>query len=178
MVYRVRPVSQHGLFTTDDPHENRACWYAAAMMVLAHRGPLQALELANIASAARLWKNGGIQPDDLHRLATEAGLEHTPAKTLFARMGAAQWHAALSTLGPLMVVLTSRHMVVVTGIARRGTEWEIVYNDPFPGSEQRDVLVQFNRLVDWWKPVLYRRSAHRTPALLQQPVSGPLAIRY
>jgi len=178
MVYRVRPVSQHGLITTDDPHENRACWYAAALMVLSHRGPLLPLELANVASAARLWKNHGVQPHRLDRLAQEAGLEHAAAKTLFPRMGAAQWHAALSTLGPLMVVLTSRHLVVVTGIAKRGAEWDIVYNDPFTGTEKRDVLVGFNRLVDWWMPMLWRRSAHRPPAVLRQPVTQPLAIRY
>lgn len=174
----VRPISQHSLITTVDPAENRACWYAAAMMVLSYRGPLLPLELTRLETSARLWKNDGVYPQDLDRLASEAGLEHAPAKALFPRMGPAQWHAALTTFGPLMVVLNSRHMIVVRGIVKSGDSWQVSYNDPFSGSTCQEVLLRFNGQVDWRMPILFRRSQHRPPVALQQPVTQPYAVRY
>jgi ABC-type bacteriocin/lantibiotic exporter with double-glycine peptidase domain len=178
IVLNVAPISQHGLFTTAEATENRACWYAACMMVLGYRSPLLPLELANLKTLVRLWQNDGVQPHHLDRLADEAGLEHTPAKSLFPRMGPAQWHACLSTLGPLLVVLNSRHMVVVRGIARSGDTWAIIYNDPFTGGSRSEILLKFNGSVDWRLPILFRRSAHRPSLVLKQPVTAPLTIRY
>lgn len=178
IVLDVKPISQHGLFTTAEATENRACWYAACMMVLGYRSPLLPFELLNLKTVARLWTNDGIQPHHLDRLADEAGLEHTPAKAIFPRMGAAQWHAALSTFGPLLVVLNSRHMIVVRGIVRTGDRWMIVYNDPFTGATRSDVLLNFNGVVVWRMPILFRRSAHRPPLVLRQPVSAPFSVDY
>jgi len=179
LVLNVTPISQHGLFTAAEATDNRACWYAACVMVLGYRGALLPLELTNLKTVVRLWKNDGVQPHHLDRLANEAGLEHSPPKALFPRMGAAQWHAALSTLGPLLVVLNSRHMVVVRGVARSGGDtWAIVYNDPFTGGSRSDILLNFNGSVDWRLPILFRRSAHRPPLVLQQPVTAPYTVRY
>jgi ABC-type bacteriocin/lantibiotic exporter with double-glycine peptidase domain len=177
LVLAVRPISQHEVFAAADPAENRACWYAAALMVLNFRGPLLPLELVNLQTAARLWKNHGVQPHHLDRLAQEAGLEHAPSKVVLPRMGAAQWHAALTTFGPLMVVLNSSHLIVVRGIVKSGDTWEVIYNDPLSGSRS-EVLLRFNGGVDWRMPILFRRSAHRPPVVLQQPVSAPFDVRY
>lgn len=178
IVLNVPPISQHGLLPTAEATDNRACWYAACLMVLGYRGPLLPLKLINLKTASRLWMNHGVQPHHLDRLADEAGLEHAPSRSLFPRMGAVQWHAALSTFGPLLVVLNGRHMIVVRGLTKRGNKWEIAYNDPFSGNARSDVLVRFNGSVDWRMPILFRRSAHRPPLVLNQPVTAPNDVRY
>jgi hypothetical protein len=178
LLLNVRPISQHGLFPIEDLKENRACWYAAAMMVLSYRGPLLPHDLLGLKTVARLWKNEGVQPHHLDRLADEAGLEHAPSRTLFARMGGAQWHAALSAFVPLMIVLNSWHMIVVRGVVKSGDSWQIVYNDPLTGASHTQVLLNFNGSVDWRMPVLFRRSIHRPPLVLQQPVTAPYSVTY
>jgi hypothetical protein len=178
IVLDVRPISQHGLFATVEPTDNRACWYASAMMVLNYRGPLPHLELINLRSLARLWKNHGVQPHHLDQLAAEAGLELSPARAILPTMGPGQWSKALSTLGPLMIVLSRRHMIVVRGIVKRGAGWEVVYNDPFIGDTRSEALLRFNGGVDWRMPVLFKRSTHRAPSVLQQPVNEPYRVAY
>jgi hypothetical protein len=69
-------------------------------------------------------------------------------------------------------------MIVVRGIVKSGDSWAVVYNDPFSGDTRSDVLMRFNGLVDWRMPILFRRSAHRPPLVLQQPVSAPYEVRY
>ena len=178
LVLDVRPISQHGLLSIEDAAENRACWYASAMMVLAYRGPLLPLDLTQLKTVARLWSNQGVQPQDLGRLADEAGLEHAATKQVLPRMGAAQWSAALDALGPLMVVLNRRHMIVVRGVVKSGDTWGVVYNDPFTGSSHTQVLLAFNGSIDTRMPILFRRSRHAAPLVLQQPLSAPYGVRY
>lgn len=178
IVLDVKPISQHGLFATIEATDNRACWYASAMMVLGYRGPLAHLELVNLESLARLWKNHGVQPHHLDRLAAEAGLELSPARAILPTMGAGQWSKALANLGPLMVVLSGRHMIVVRGIVKRGEGWEVVYNDPFVGASRSEALLRFNGSMDWRMPVLFRRSSHRVPTVLQQPVGEPYRVQF
>lgn len=173
----VRPISQHAVLTTADRADNRACWYAAALMVLDYRGPLRSLELMNIRSLLRKWRNEGVQPHDLALLAEEAGLEIAPSRSIFVRMGAVQWTAALATLGPLMVVCDN-HMLVVRGVVQTGAGSAILFNDPFTGVSASKPLARFNAEVDWRRPILYRRSAHRPPVVLRQPVAEPMRVGY
>jgi len=162
--YMVPAISQHGMVDVPGPVGNYACWYAASAMVLAYRKPLGGLELNNLRTMARRVINRGIQPRDLGLLADELGLELTPAQHLFPRIIPEEWHSALSTLGPLTVVI-HRHMVVVRGLRYRDDEWEIVYNDPFTGATMSKPTWRFNSEVDWNMPMLYLRSAHRPPLL-------------
>ncbi|RYY17721.1 MAG: hypothetical protein EON55_01460 [Alphaproteobacteria bacterium] len=162
--YKVRAISQHGMVDVPGPVGNYACWYAASAMVLAYRRPLGILEMNNLRTLARRAINRGIQPRHLGQLAIELGLEQTPAQHLFPRIIPEEWHSALSTLGPLMVVIY-QHMVVVRGLRQRNDEWEIVYNDPFTGCTMSKPTWRFASEVDWTMPMLYLRSAHRPPLL-------------
>ncbi|RYE71849.1 MAG: hypothetical protein EOO80_21175 [Oxalobacteraceae bacterium] len=175
---RVPALNQHKLHPGPDFNDNMACWFTAAQMVLAHRGATPPLELTNVATLGRLWKNAGIRPDHLDRLADEAGLEHTLPRALFRWMGAGEWHAALSALGPLIVVVGGDHAVVVRGIVKQGDGWFVVVNDPWMGATYREALGRFNGRMDRYLPVLYRRAAHRAPMMLQQPVQEPFRISY
>ena len=162
--YKVRAISQHGMVDVPGPVGNYACWYAASAMVLAYRKPLGILEMNNLRTIARRAINRGIQPRRLGELADELGLEQTPAQHLFPRIIPEEWHSALLTLGPLMVVI-HRHMVVVRGLRQRNDGWEIVYNDPFTGTTMSKPTWRFDSEVDWTMPMLYLRSAHRPPLL-------------
>lgn len=164
IVHKVPAISQHGMVDVPGPVGNYACWYAASAMVLSYRKPLGALEMSNLRTIARRVINRGIQPRHLGQLADELGLEHTPAQHLFPRIAPEEWHAALSTLGPLMVVI-HKHMVVVCGLRQRDGDWEIVYNDPFTSATASKPTWRFDSEVDWTMPMLYLRSAVRPPLL-------------
>jgi hypothetical protein len=169
----VTPMSQHEAHPTSDIQENMACWYASALMVLHYRGPQAALALANVHTVARKWKNEGIWPHELWRLAEEAQLEHADARAVLPRLEAADWRQALSKLGPL-VVTVGGHAIVVRGIVRQGLDWHIVFNDPMPGARRTMVLPRFNSLLNLSMPILYRRALQRPPVATLQPVARPL----
>lgn len=160
----VRPISQHGMVDVPGPMGNFACWFASASMVLAYRKPLLTTEMLGLRTIMRKVVNRGVQPDRLPELAAELGLEHLPAQQLFPRITVEEWHKALSTLGPLMVVV-GMHMVVVHGLRQRDGEWEIVYNDPWTGSAMHKVTWRFDSEVDWRRPILFRRAGARPPLL-------------
>lgn len=170
----VRPLSQHALRPTGPDQDNMACWYAAALMVLDHRGPLASLALHNVHTMARKWRNDGVFPHELWRLAQEAGLEHADARAVLPGRDAVAWRQALSTLGPLIVTVGA-HVVVVRGVVRQGLDWHIVFNDPMPGARRTTVLPRFAAVMNWSLPILYRRSPERPPRAQLRPVANPLA---
>jgi hypothetical protein len=175
--FDVKPIDQHDVFRSGTHDDNYACWYTAALMLLSHRGARQAVEMVNPASLMRLYANMGIQPAALGELVDEAGMEYTPSKLLFAKKGATDWHTNLQRLGPLMVIV-SHHAVVVRGIVNRGGEWKLRVNDPWDGMVSERPLYRFNGAVQWHLPMLYRRSVHRAPLVLTQPVLDPFKITY
>ncbi len=175
--YDVQPIDQHDVFTSTSHNDNRACWYTAALMLLSWRGPLQASEMSNAGSVMRLWANRGIQPGALGELVDEAGLEYSPCRVLFAKKGATNWHTNLLRLGPLIVIVPG-HAVVVRGIVNRGGEWFLKVNDPWDGTVSERSLYRFNGDVQWHLPMLFRRSPHRAPLVLVQPVLDPFSISY
>jgi hypothetical protein len=67
--------------------------------------------------------------------------------------------------------------MVVRGIVKSGETRAVIYNDPLSGSRSK-VLLRFNGGVDWRMPILFRRSAHRPRAVLQQPVGAPFDVSY
>lgn len=170
---RVQPINQHDLHPTTPDEENNACWYAASLMVLSYRGVLPTLALNNPHSSQRKAKNQGIFPYEFWHLANEAGLEHANASAVLPQREAANWRTALDTLGPL-IVSVGAHIVVVTGVVRRGLDWHIVFNDPLPGARRTMVITRFNYIMSMSMPVLYRRSFHRPPVAQMAPVARPL----
>jgi hypothetical protein len=175
--YDVAPIDQHDVFRSSTHDNNKACWYTCALMLLRHRGPVQGLEMNNPASLRRLRESRNIDISELIDLAYEAGLEHTPSKLLFAKKGAVNWHTNLQRLGPLMVIVP-HHAVVVRGIVNRGGEWMLHINDPWDGSATEKSMYRFNGDVEWWLPMFFRRSVHRAPIVLTQPVLDPFNIHY
>jgi hypothetical protein len=167
--HEVKAIDQHTVFSAATHDENRACWYTCALMLLSFRGPAQVSEMSNAGSLMRLWKNEGIQPWDLDKLVDEAGLEHSPCRVLFAKKGPADWHTNLLRLGPL---------IVIRGIVNRGGEWKLIVNDPWDGTVTERPLNRMTYDIRWNLPMLFRRSQHRAPLMLTQPVLDPLAIRY
>ena len=169
----VRPLSQHELRPTEPGEENRACWYASALMVLSFRGPQATLAINNAYSLQRKAKNDGLYPYELWRLAEEVQLEHANARAVLPQLEATDWRDALATLGPL-IVSVGAHAVVVCGIVRRGLDWHIVFNDPMRGARRTMVMPRFNSLVNWSMQFLYRRSALRPPVAQMRPNMRPL----
>jgi hypothetical protein len=175
--YDVAPIDQHDVFPFFAPQDNMACWYTAALMLLSYRGAAQAVEMINPASLIRLWANRGIQARALGELADEARLEYTPSRLLFAKKGATDWHTNLQRLGPLIVIVP-HHVVVARGIVNCGGEWQVRVNDPWTGAMDERPLYRFNGDVQWYLPMLFRRSPHCAPLVLQQPVLEPFRISY
>lgn len=168
----ITPFNQHEAHPTPSEEENRACWYACALMVLNYRGPQATLALTNIHTLARKWKNDGIWPHELWRLAQEANLEYANARSVLPTLEAADWLKALSTLGPL-IVTAGAHAVVVRGVIRQGLDWHVVFNDPLPGARRTMVLPRFDSVVNMSMPILYRRAVQRPPVATTQPVARP-----
>ena len=169
----VRPLSQHVLHPTAPDEENKACWYASALMVLGYRGVPPTSTVTNVHTLARKWKNDGVFPHELWRLAQEVGLEHANLQAVLPQREATNWRHALDTLGPLIVIVGG-HAIVVRGIVRQGLDWHVVYNDPLPGARRTMVLSRFRTLVNPSLPVLYRRSGQQPPMAQMRPVANPL----
>lgn len=175
--HSVVPLDQHVIFPNVAPNDNQACWYTAAMMVVAYRGIiLPIVNMTRLPTLFRLYSNAGLGNDEDASLAQEVGLEHSPSQVLFLKKNSSDWFVNLSRLGPLLVS-EPKHCLVASGIINRGG-WKVVVADPWNGKREERDLAKFNNSLAWHFPIHYRRSSTEPPVVLNQPVMQPFSVKY